>query len=82
MILLLLRILLKADTTGPTSILNDGYEVFVFKNHWWFETAYYHYLESEHGIILQDYSRSFCKMGLVSELESKGLDSKSDEICY
>jgi len=77
-----LKQLLRTVTTGPTNILNDGYEVFAFKNHWYFETTYYHYLESEHGIILQDYSRSLCKMELVSELESKGLDSKSDEICY
>jgi len=77
-----LKQLLRSNTTDPTYILNEGYAVFVFKNHWYFELTYYHYLESEHGIILQDYSRSFCKMELASELESKGLDSKSDEICY
>ena len=78
-----LKQLLRGETiTGPSTILNEGYQVFVLKRHFYFDTTYYHHLESQHGIILKDYSRSFCKMELVSELESKGLDSKPDEICY
>jgi len=69
-------------TTGPHSILNEGYEVFVLKEHWYFDTTYYNYLESHHGIILKDYSKSFCKMELVSELKLNGSESKPDEICY
>jgi len=78
-----LKQLLEAKTTtGPYSILNEGYQVFVLKEHWYFDTTYYYYLQSHHGIILKDYSKSFCKMELVSELSSKGIDPKPDEICY
>jgi len=78
-----LKELLKGKTTtGPSSILNEGYEVFVFKQHRSFDTTYYHYLESQHGIILKDYSKSFCKMELVNELKLNNNESKPDKICY
>jgi len=78
-----LKELLKDKTTpGPRSILNQGYEVFVFKKHGYFDTAYYLYLESHHGIILKDYSKSFCKMEIVDELKLNSIESKSDKICY
>jgi len=69
-------------TTGAKSILNDGYSVFVLKEHWWFDTSYYNYLKLNHGIILQDYSKSFCKMELVDELNFSDPEFKPDEICY
>jgi len=78
-----LKELLKGKTTtGPSSILNEGYEVFVFKQHRSFDTTYYHYLEKNHGIILKDYSKSFCKMELVNELKLNNNESKPDKICY
>jgi len=77
-----LKELLKGKaTTGPRSILNEGYEVFVLKENTAVEKAYYRYLESHHGIILKHYSKSFCKMGLVDELKLSS-ESKPDEICY
>jgi len=78
-----LKELLKGKTTtGPSSILNEGYEVFVFKQHRSFDTTYYRYLESQHGIILKDYSKSFCKMELVNELKLNNNEFKPDKICY
>jgi hypothetical protein len=70
--------------TGAKSVLDDlnGYEIFVLKKHPYFDTTYYYYLQSQHGIILQDYSKSFCKMELVDELKLKERESKPDEICY
>jgi len=76
------KILVEQTITGPSSNLSEGYSVFVLKEHWYFDTTYYYHLESHHGIILKDYSKSFCKMELVSELSSKGIDPKLDEICY
>ena len=79
-----LKQLLKGDEyekiTGAKSILGEGYSVFVLKQQVSFDTTYFYYLESHHGIILQDYSKSFCKMELVDELKER--ESKSDEICY
>jgi len=68
--------------TGDKSILNEDYSVFILKRHWWFDTSYYNYLQLNHGIILKDYSKSFCKMELVNELNFSDPESKPDEICY
>ena len=71
------------STTGAKSSLNEmGYEIFIFKKHIRYDTNYYHYLESNHGIILKDYSKSFCKMVLVDKTNFGGTASKSDKICY
>jgi hypothetical protein len=69
--------------TGAKSIFDElpDYDVFVLKDHFRFETTYYHYLESNHGIILKDYSKSFCKMELV-ELNQNNTASKGDQTCY
>jgi len=75
-----LKQLLGGETT--TGATNEGYEVFVLKAHWYFETTYYYHLQSHHGIILKDYSNSFCKMELVNELKSNGSKSEPDKICY
>ncbi len=78
-----LKELLKGKTTtGPSSILNEGYEVFILKGGWYFDRVYYHHLEKNHGIILKDYSKSFCKMELVNELKLDNSESKPDKICY
>ena len=78
-----LKQLLKGKTTtGPGSILNEDYKVFVPKKHRSFDTTYYHYLESQHGIILKDYSKSFCKMEIVNELKLNSNESQPDKICY
>ena len=68
--------------TGPKSILNEGYSVFVLKEKWFFDKSYYNYLKSQHGIILKDFSKSFCKMELVNELDFSDPKSKPDDICY
>jgi len=76
------KLLQDKTTTGPRSILNEGYEVFVFKKHGYFDTAYFNYLELHHGIILKDYSKSFCKMEIVKEFKLNNGESRSDKICY
>ena len=81
-----LKQLLKGDEsekiTGAKSILNEEYSVFVFKSQWSIDTWYFNYLKSQHGIILKDYSMSFCKMELVKELKLNASEATPDEICY
>ncbi len=65
-------------------LIRDGYDAFTFKEpDRKFEPLYFRYLEVEHGIILKDYSKTFCKMVIIENLpEKSGKDIKSDDICY
>jgi len=64
--------------------LDEGYEAYTFKFHnILFQPLYFRYLESEHGIILQDYSKTFCKMVIIENIpESSEEEIESDDICY
>jgi len=64
--------------------LDEGYEAYTFKSHKiHFEPLYFRYLEVEHGIILKDYSKTFCKMVIIeNQIDTSGDNSKSDDICY
>jgi len=64
-------------------VINEGSDAITFKDQGKFDPLYFRYLESEHGIILKDYSKTFCKMILIENLpEKSGRDIKSDDICY
>jgi hypothetical protein len=82
-----LKILLddgKIDPAIGTSLKGvdlKGYSVFIFKKHIRYDTSYYHYLVANHGIVLKDYSASFCKMELV-DLNQNSTKSTSDSICF
>ena len=75
------QLLQDKTTTGQGSLFNEDYEVFVFKRVPFYDTIYFKHLASNHGIILKNYSNSFCKMELVDESKSRS-ESKPDEICY
>ncbi len=64
--------------------LDEGYEAYTFKSHKiHFEPLYFRYLELEHGIILKDYSKTFCKMVIIENLpEKSGKEIESDDVCY
>ncbi len=72
----------------PILILNEvmqkGYDAYTFKEpDRKFEPLYFRYLESEHGIILKDYSKTFCKIVIVeNEIVTDGKDLESDDVCY
>jgi len=72
----------------PIHILNkvmtEEYDAYTFKEHdRKFEPLYFRYLEAEHGIILKDYSKTFCKMHLIESVsETSENKIKSDDICY
>ena len=65
-------------------LIIEDHETYTFKSHKiHFEPLYFRYLEAVHGIILKDYSKTFCKMELIEKLAGdSGTDIKSDDICY
>ena len=65
-------------------LIREDHEAYTFKSHKiHFEPLYFRYLELEHGIILKDYSKTFCKMAIIQNIpEKSGKDIKSDDICY
>jgi len=66
------------------TLIGEGHDAYTFKRHsdlW--GTKFFRYLEAEQGIILKDYSKTFCKMVIVeNEFVTDGKDLKSDDVCY
>ena len=61
----------------PKQLLSEGNDLFTFKEHKFeVEPLYFRYIESEHGILLKDYSKTFCKLVL------KENSNESDDLCY
>ena len=64
------------------NLLENGYTVYAFKNNMFvYDKKYFDFLETEHGIILKDYSQTFCKLELISEKKESN-NIKSDPICF
>jgi len=65
------------------TIIGDGYTAYTFKtNIFPFDAKYFKILEAQHGIILKDYSKTFCKMELISNIEENVDNYSSDPICF
>jgi len=65
------------------TIIGDGYTAYTFKtNIFSFDAKYFKILEAQHGIILKDYSKTFCKMELISNSEENVDNYSSDPICF
>jgi len=66
------------------TLMEEGYDAYTFKiNGNYFDILFFRYLEAEHGIILKDYSKTFCKMVIVeNEFVKDGKDLESDDFCY
>jgi len=63
-------------------IMKEGYEVYTFKSKWRLDPFYFDYLKNEHGIILKDYSKTFCKLELTKSVDEIEINAKADSICY
>jgi len=64
-------------------MLDDGHELYVFKNKYGGDPSYYRYLEAEHGLILKEHSKTFCKLIMIKNLSDKNMTQlQSDEICH
>jgi len=63
--------------------MNQGYEVFVFKeSQYYLEKPYFNYLVEEHNFVLRDYSNSFCKLEYFgNKINHDSLNLQSDEEC-
>jgi len=71
----------KIDTL--TRILEDDYQVFAHKSNMFpYDEIFFNYLESDHGIILKDYSKTFCKLELTNNLNENLINVASDPICF
>ncbi len=66
------------------TLIGEGYDAYTFKDSVDIRGSFFfRYLEAEHGIILKEYSKTFCKMVIVeNEFVTDGKDLKSDAICY
>jgi len=67
--------------------ISDGVDVYVFKSpndRRNYELKYYRYLDTEHGLVLKDFSETFCKMELIELNEKNNKVSKvePDKDCY
>ena len=64
-------------------IIEDGYKVYAFKKHSVGEDQFYRYLETSHGMILENHSKNFCKLDLVKNLNDTSFEKakKTDDIC-
>lgn len=66
------------------TIMEEGYETFMFKGGLTrVDLPYFKFLETDHGIILKNYSKTFCKLEMTNSqnaaIESSNL---SDDVCY
>jgi len=65
-------------------VMDSGYDVFTFKDNKRVEQEYFKYLITEHGFVIKDHSKTFCKLELIDENEIKinnFTNVKSDQIC-
>jgi len=66
------------------TLIGEGYDAYTLKINWNIrDILFFRYLEAEHGIILKDYSKTFCKMVIVeNEFVTDEKDLESDDVCY
>jgi len=75
--------IIKIRLSTLKTIIGDGYNAYTFKtNIFPFDAKYFKILEAQHGIILKDYSKTFCKMELISSTEENVDNYSSDPICF
>jgi len=64
-------------------LLEDGYDLYVFKEKNRGDPSYYRYLESEHNLILKEHSKTFCKLIRIQNASTvNNIQIKSDDICH
>jgi len=66
-----------------SELLEEGYDLYVFKYKHNGDPSYYRYLEAEHGLILKEYSKTFCKLIRIEDVSGvNNTQIQSDDICH
>ncbi len=66
-----------------SQLLEEGYDLYVFKNKQLGDPSYYRYLEAEYSIILKEHSKTFCKLIRIEDASgANNTQIHSDEICH
>jgi len=64
-------------------LIENGYEVYTFRKDMTPQDAsYFRLLESEYGIMLKNYSKTFCQIELINEVDDISEIEKSDPDCF
>jgi len=64
-------------------LIENDYDVYTFRKDMTPQDAsYFRLLESEYGIILKNYSKTFCQIELINEVDDIGEIEKSDPDCF
>jgi len=64
-------------------ILEKGYTGYTFKSNMnFYDEKYFKFLEGKHGIVLKDYSETFCKLEINSNFTGNTNNISSDLICF
>jgi len=59
-----------------TKIMEEGYEVYTFKSMRADDVDYFEYLKTNYGMILYDYSKTFCKLELTKSVDEIEINAK------
>jgi len=71
-----------SKTETLKKIIDNGYTAYAFKNNMYiYDSKYFKFLEKDSGIILKDYSQTFCKLEFISNNKNAG-NITSDSICF
>ncbi len=64
-------------------LLEDGYDLYVFKEKDLGDPSYYKNLESKHNLVLKEHSETFCKLNRMQNASTvNNIQIKSDDICH
>ena len=65
-------------------LMDEGYNVYAFKDkyRWGIDSKYFRYLENQQGLILTDFSNTFCKLERINDVNlTSDINSESFKSC-
>ena len=73
---------LDPDANTLKEVMKQGYNVYTFKDHRTGDAPYFRYLEANHGLILKDFSISFCKKEFLESFFDYGKTQDMMKLIY
>jgi len=61
-----------------TKIMDEGYEVYTFKSMRAEDVDYFEYIKNNYGMILHEYSKTFCKLELTKSVDEIEINAKAE----